>query len=139
MKKVVLLLLMLYGLPTWAEVAMVSGFRMHAERGSERLVFVLDHVTSYKVFALKQPDRLVVDLEGGISPGDPRVIGDPWNRSRGIVARLIQGCLSSKTTGEERCRMAFRRSDIEIIYGSSGRDKPIYTVSIRMKRRLWDV
>jgi hypothetical protein len=32
--------------------------------------------------------------------------------------------------------MAFRRSDIEIIYGSSGRDKPIYPVSIRMKRRL---
>ena len=103
---------------------------------------MIEQVDSMKVTSIDLPVAgrwLVVDLEGGISPGDPRVIGDPWNRSRGIVARLIQGCLSSKTTGEERCRMAFRRSDIEIIYGSSGRDKPIYTVSIRMKRRLWDV
>ena len=67
---------------------------------------MIEQIDSMKVTSIDLPVAgrwLVVDLEGGVSPGDPRVIGDLRNRSPGIVARLIQGCLSSKIAEEERC------------------------------------
>jgi hypothetical protein len=67
---------------------------------------MIEQVDSMKVTSIDLPVAgrwLVVDLEGGVSLGDPRVIGSLWNRSPGIVARLIQWRLSSRFIEEERC------------------------------------
>ncbi|MCP4045800.1 MAG: AMIN domain-containing protein, partial [Gammaproteobacteria bacterium] len=44
--------------------AEVSGFRVWADPAKTRAVLDLDRKTTYKLFTLKNPDRVVVDLQG---------------------------------------------------------------------------
>ncbi len=55
-------LLLLTSLQVWA--AQVSGFRVWADPAKTRAVLDLDHKTSYKLFTLQNPHRVVVDLKG---------------------------------------------------------------------------
>jgi N-acetylmuramoyl-L-alanine amidase len=55
-------LFLLVSLPTWA--AEVSGFRVWADPAKTRAVLDLDKKTSYKLFMLENPHRVVVDLQG---------------------------------------------------------------------------
>ena len=55
-------LLLLGSLPVMA--ADVSGFRVWADPAKTRAVLDLDRKTAYKIFTLKNPHRVVVDLQG---------------------------------------------------------------------------
>ena len=55
-------LLLLISMQTFA--AEVSGFRVWADPVKTRAVIDLDRKTSYKLFTLKNPHRVVVDLQG---------------------------------------------------------------------------
>jgi N-acetylmuramoyl-L-alanine amidase len=44
--------------------AEISGFRVWADPAKTRAVLDLDRKTAYKLFTLKNPHRVVVDLEG---------------------------------------------------------------------------
>jgi len=59
---VITILLLLTSLPAFA--AEVSGFRVWADPVKTRAVLDLDRKTAYKLFTLKNPHRVVVDLQG---------------------------------------------------------------------------
>ncbi|MGB5488441.1 MAG: N-acetylmuramoyl-L-alanine amidase, partial [Lysobacterales bacterium] len=62
-KRLLLVILLLLGsLPVMA--AEVSGFRVWADPAKTRAVLDLDRKTAYKIFTLKNPHRVVVDLQG---------------------------------------------------------------------------
>lgn len=62
MRPVIAALMLLASLPAWA--AEVSGFRVWADPAKTRAVLDLDEKTSYKLFTLENPHRVVVDLQG---------------------------------------------------------------------------
>lgn len=62
MRLAIAALLLLTSLPGWA--AEVSGFRVWADPAKTRAVLDLDKKTSYKLFTLESPHRVVVDLQG---------------------------------------------------------------------------
>jgi len=62
-KRLVITILFLFA--SWqAFAAEVSGFRVWADPVKTRAVLDLDHKTAYKLFTLRNPHRVVVDLQG---------------------------------------------------------------------------
>lgn len=59
---IIAVLLLVASLPSFA--AQVSGFRVWADPAKTRAVLDLDKKTSYKLFTLENPHRVVVDLQG---------------------------------------------------------------------------
>ena len=45
----------------------VNGFRVWTDPDKTRAVLDLDQKTSYKLFTLKSPDRVVIDLKGSVN------------------------------------------------------------------------
>ena len=61
-RSIIAILLLLTSMQVLA--AEVSGFRVWADPVKTRAVLDLDRKTSYKLFALENPHRVVVDLQG---------------------------------------------------------------------------
>ncbi len=67
--------------------AEVSGFRVWADPAKTRAVLDLDHKTTYKLFTLKNPHRVVVDLPG-LSINGPLVLD---NEHAGVINNVRYG------------------------------------------------
>lgn len=62
MRIIATILLLVFSQLSWAAGSVLSDFRIHAEGENERLVFVLDKAAEFKLYPLRQPERLVIDL-----------------------------------------------------------------------------
>jgi N-acetylmuramoyl-L-alanine amidase len=62
-KSCLLLLMLLSSLPLYAQQSQITGLRIWSAPDHVRLVFDADSQISHKIFTLKAPDRLVLDLK----------------------------------------------------------------------------
>lgn len=81
MKKIATILLLLFSLPLLAGQVTVNNLRIWAAPDHTRLVFDTSHPVSHNLFTLKQPDRLVIDVQNALLAGEmPEVEADPLVR-----------------------------------------------------------
>jgi N-acetylmuramoyl-L-alanine amidase len=76
MRKIAALLLLLISLPLSAQQARIDNLRLWAAPDHTRLVFDVSSQVSHKIFTLKNPDRLVIDVENARLNGDLPVTGE---------------------------------------------------------------
>ncbi|MCW8906434.1 MAG: N-acetylmuramoyl-L-alanine amidase [Sedimenticola sp.] len=70
MKKIATILLLLLSMPLLAGQVSVNNLRIWAAPDHTRLVFDTSHPVSHNLFTLKQPDRLVIDVQNARFAGE---------------------------------------------------------------------
>ncbi len=81
MRKLLFLLLFMFSMPLCAEQISLNGLRLWAAPDHTRLVFDTSATVSHTIFSLKQPDRLVIDIDNSrlnaavadLAKGDPLI------------------------------------------------------------------
>ncbi|PLX61285.1 N-acetylmuramoyl-L-alanine amidase [Sedimenticola selenatireducens] len=76
MKKIATILLMLVCWPLLAGQTVVDNLRIWAAPDHTRLVFDTSHPVNHKLFTLKQPDRLVIDINNAQLTGSMPAVSD---------------------------------------------------------------
>lgn len=76
MKKTATILLLLLSWPLLAAQVTIDNLRIWAAPDHTRLVFDTSDPVSHKLFSLKQPDRLVIDVQNALLKGNPPAVGD---------------------------------------------------------------
>lgn len=105
-----LCLSLLMAVPSWAQEAQATGWRMAARDGGHRFVMDLTEKVSYQIFSLADPDRIVVDVTpvawrlgpaeaagpvrglrtGRLEAGVGRLVLDLAQPARVVASRLIE-------------------------------------------------
>ncbi len=76
MRKIAAILLMLVCWPLLAGQTVVNNLRIWAAPDHTRLVFDTSHPVNHKLFTLKKPDRLVIDINGARLTGPMPAVSD---------------------------------------------------------------
>lgn len=93
MRRYLFILLLSIVLPAAAFAAEVQGVRLWRAPDNTRLVFDLDGPVEHRVFVLKNPERVVIDLEGSSLRGNLRGILDSKSPIRDVRTGMQAGAL----------------------------------------------